>query len=77
MASESNAALTGALQQHLEQLQLLSMPLDELKKEIPSLADLDEGSEKNIVMVRKGTFKGTCSNLISWEILFLIKGSLD
>ena len=40
MASESNATLHNAMKLHLDNLKVLSMPLEDLKKEIPSLADL-------------------------------------
>jgi hypothetical protein len=51
MASESNATLHNAMRLHIDNLRLLAKPLDQLQKEIPSLADLDEGSEANIAEV--------------------------
>ncbi len=38
---------------HLDQLRLLARPLDELQKEVPSMADLDEESEARIAEVRR------------------------
>lgn len=48
MASESNITLHNAMRLHVDNLRLLSKPLDQLQKEIPSMADLDDGSESNI-----------------------------
>jgi hypothetical protein len=52
MASESNITLHNAMRLHIDNLRLLSKPLDQLQKEIPSMADLDDGSESNIAEVR-------------------------
>lgn len=52
MASESNATLHNAMRLHIDNLRLLAKPLDQLQKEIPSMADLDEASEANIAEVR-------------------------
>jgi hypothetical protein len=51
MASESNATLHNAMRLHIDNLRLLAKPLDELQKEIPSMADLDDASEANIAEV--------------------------
>ena len=51
MASESNSTLHSAMRLHIDNLKLLSLPLDQLQKEIPSLSDLDEESEANIAEV--------------------------
>ena len=51
MASESNMTLHNAIQLHLDNLTLLSKPLDDLQKEVPSMADLDEDSETRIAEV--------------------------
>ena len=51
MASESNATLHNAMRLHIDNLRLLAKPLEELQKEIPSMADLDEASEANIAEV--------------------------
>ena len=60
MASESNATLHNAMRLHIDNLRLLAKPLDQLQKEIPSLADLDEGSEANIAEV---SFKFCSENM--------------
>ena len=51
MASESNSTLHSAMRLHIDNLKLLSLPLDQLQKEIPSLSDLDEESEASIAEV--------------------------
>ena len=51
MASESNATLHNAMKLHMDNLKLLALPLDQLKKEIPSLMDMDEESEASIAEV--------------------------
>ena len=51
MASESNSTLNSAMRMHIDNLKLLSLPLDQLQKEIPSLLDLDEDSEASIAEV--------------------------
>ena len=61
MASESNATLHNAMRLHIDNLRLLAKPLDQLQKEIPSLADLDEGSEANIAEV---SFKLCSENML-------------
>ena len=53
MASESNATLHNAMKLHMDNLKLLALPLDQLKKEIPSLMDMDEESEASIAEVSK------------------------
>ena len=52
MASESNATLHNAMRLHIDNLRLLAKPLDQLQREIPSMADIDEDSEANIAEVR-------------------------
>ena len=39
------------MQVHMDNLALLRKPLDELQREIPSMADLDDESETNIAEV--------------------------
>lgn len=51
MASDSNAILHSAIKLHLDNLAVLTLPLDELQTRIPSLADLDEKGEANIAEV--------------------------
>ena len=51
MASESNLTLHNAIKVHMDNLSLLTKPLDELQREIPSMADLDDESETNIAEV--------------------------
>lgn len=51
------------LQMHMDHLKLLAKPLDELQKEVPSMADLDEKSEANIAEVNK------FSNILKFTIL--------
>lgn len=51
MALDSNATLHKAMQLHIGNLKLLSMPLNELQSAIPSMADLDEGTEASIAEV--------------------------
>jgi hypothetical protein len=53
MASESNLTLHNAIRMHMDSLTLLSKPLEELQREIPSMADLDDESEANIAEVRR------------------------
>ena len=53
MASESNLTLHNAIKVHMDNLALLRKPLDELQREIPSMADLDDESETNIAEVRR------------------------
>ena len=53
MASESNQTLHNAMKLHMDNLKLLSLPLEQLQKEIPSLADIDEESEANIIEMRR------------------------
>jgi len=53
MASESNTTLHNAMRLHMDNLKLLALPLDQLQKEIPSLADLPEECEANITEVRR------------------------
>ena len=48
IASESNQTLHKAIQVHVSNLKILSMPLAELQKAIPSMADLDPESEASI-----------------------------
>ena len=57
MASESNATLHNAMRLHIDNLRLLAKPLDQLQKEIPSMADLDEASEANIAEVKADDLK--------------------
>ena len=52
MASESNATLHKAMQLHLGNLKMLSLPLHELQGLIPSMADIDEDSEASITEVQ-------------------------
>ena len=52
MASDSNATLHKAMQLHLGNLKMLSLPLHELQGMIPSMADIDEDSEANITQVQ-------------------------
>lgn len=40
-ASESNQTLHKAMTLHISNLRVLSLPLDELQKQIPSVSDLD------------------------------------
>ena len=56
MASESNTTLHNAMRLHIDNLRLLAKPLDQLQKEIPSMADLDEASEANIAEVTEDDF---------------------
>ena len=56
MASESNTTLHNAMRLHIDNLRLLAKPLDQLQKEIPSMADLDEASEANIAEVTADDF---------------------
>jgi hypothetical protein len=51
LASDTNSTLHDAISHHIDSLRMLAKPLDQLQKEIPSLADLDEGSEANIAEV--------------------------
>ncbi|KDR21340.1 Tyrosine-protein phosphatase non-receptor type 23 [Zootermopsis nevadensis] len=44
-ASESNQTLHKAMTLHISNLKVLSLPLDELQKQIPSLSDLDSSSD--------------------------------
>ncbi len=53
VAKESNSALKVAVEMHLDQLRLLSRPLSDLQREVPSMADLDEESEASIAEVRR------------------------
>ena len=53
MASDSNSTLHNAIRLHMDNLKLLTLPLDKLQKEIPSMADLDEESEANVAEVRR------------------------
>ena len=53
MASDSNATLHSAMKLHMDNIRLLTLPLEKLQKEIPSLADLDDDSEANIAEVRR------------------------
>ena len=53
MASDSNATLHKAIQLHLSNLKMLSLPLNELQTLIPSMADIDEESEESITLVQK------------------------
>ena len=53
MASDSNSTLHNAIKLHMDNLKLLTLPLEQLQKEIPSMADLDEDSESNIAEVRR------------------------
>ena len=48
VASESNSKLHQAIQVHVDNLKILSKPLDELQKHIPSMADLDQEAEASI-----------------------------
>ena len=48
VASESNAKLHQAIQVHVENLKILSKPLDELQEHIPSMAHLDVEAETSI-----------------------------
>ena len=48
VASESNQTLHKAMQVHLTNLKILTKPLSELQKDIPSTDDLDPESEANI-----------------------------
>ena len=57
MASESNATLHKAMQLHMGNLKMLSKPLNELQREIPSMEDIDEDSESNITEVQTMTKK--------------------
>ena len=57
MASESNATLHKAMQLHMGNLKMLSKPLNELQREIPSMEDIDEDSESNITEVQTLTKK--------------------
>ena len=52
MASDSNATLHKAMQLHLGNLKMLSLPLHELQGMIPSMADIDEDSEANITQMQ-------------------------
>ena len=52
-ASEANLALNQAMKMNLDNLKLLSLPLEQLKKEIPSMADLDEESEAHVAEVHR------------------------
>ena len=52
-ASDSNSTLHNAIRLHMDNLKLLTLPLEQLQKEIPSLADLDDDSEANIAEVRR------------------------
>ena len=53
MASDSNSTLHNAIKLHMDNLKLLTLPLEKLQKEIPSMADLDEESEANVAEVRR------------------------
>ena len=53
MASDSNSTLHNAIRLHMDNLKLLTLPLEQLQKEIPSMADLDEDSEANVAEVRR------------------------
>ena len=57
MAPESNATLHKAMQLHMGNLKMLSKPLNELQREIPSMEDIDEDSESNITEVQTMTKK--------------------
>jgi tyrosine-protein phosphatase non-receptor type 23 len=48
VASDSNTTLHKAMQVHIRNLKVLTKPLDELQKDISSMADLDEDSEASI-----------------------------
>ena len=48
VASESNAKLHQAIQVHVDNLKILSKPLDELQEHVPSMANLDAEAEKSI-----------------------------
>ena len=52
MASDSNATLHKAMQLHLGNLKMLSLPVTELQTMIPSMADIDEESEASITEVK-------------------------
>ena len=52
MASDSNATLHSAMQLHLSNLKMLSLPLNELQNLIPSMTDLDEESEMAITEIQ-------------------------
>ena len=48
VASESNAKSHQAIQVHVDNLKILSKPLDELQEHVPSMANLDAEAEKSI-----------------------------
>ena len=52
------------MQVHMDNLALLRKPLDELQREIPSMADLDDESETNIAEVSNNNDK-SCMLLLA------------
>ena len=48
------------MQVHMDNLALLRKPLDELQREIPSMADLDDESETNIAEVSNNINDKSC-----------------
>ena len=73
MASESNATLHKAMQLHMGNLKMLSKPLNELQREIPSMEDIDEDSESNITEVQTMTKKVRIFKII--ESKLTLKGA--
>ena len=60
------------MQVHMDNLALLRKPLDELQREIPSMADLDDESETNIAEVSNDNLiSHACCNLQRWLHLAL------
>ena len=53
MASDSNATLHRAMKLHIDNLNLLSLPLPELQSMVPSMVDIDEDSEAAITEIQQ------------------------
>ena len=85
MASDSNATLHKAMQLHLGNLKMLSLPLSELQGMIPSMTDIDEESEASITEVKSSFlmiykqnfyFNQCISFIIDFKVIFYAYSNL-